>query len=311
MSACSQDRNLVVAESGAMKEVLETIDNLAAGSEPVLIEGEPGVGRELIARVLHQSGEPRGPLNAVKGGTTQSLDVEGQPLLIKDVAELSSSAQRSLSRSLAKVPRRILATTDPGLEAAVEADVFYRPLFRKLSQAVIRIPPLRERVQDIAPLAAQLVRQYARDIGRRRLSISTRAFDRLISYPWPGNVAELKGMARRLVVRAKGATVSASDVDAVLPIVASKVPLEEISFEEMVRTKLVEFMRRVDGYPLKSFHEEVMGRVEKPLLGVVMEHTGGNQVKAAEILGLNRNTLRRKLVEHGLSRRPVRKAGGK
>lgn len=309
-------RDLLVAESKAMQAVLEDVDRLAERSEPVLIEGEPGAGRELIARILHKGGPNADQeLVSVKaGGAPTSLfscpienDDEGVALtrrgtlLIKDICELSRGAQRKLSRALKSGDRRLLATTDPGLQAAVEAEVFHPPLFRFLSRHIIRIPALRERVLDIAPLTAQLVRQYARDIGRRRLTVSTRAFDRLIAYPWPGNVAELKQVARRLVVRAQGASISATDVDAVLPVVAARVPLEDISFEEMVRTKLVEFMRRVDGYPLQSFHEEVMGRVEKPLLSVVMEHTGGNQVHAAQILGLNRNTLRRKLGEHGLS----------
>ena len=116
----------------------------------------------------------------------------------------------------------------------------------------------------------------------------------------PGNVAELKGVMRRLVVRVKGATVQAGDVDAILPQLAERVPLEQMSLEEMVRCKLTAFLRRFDGYPIAGVHEDVLARVEKPLLDLVMEHTGGNQVKAAEILGLNRNTLRRKLSEHGL-----------
>jgi Fis family transcriptional regulator len=79
------------------------------------------------------------------------------------------------------------------------------------------------------------------------------------------------------------------------------VPLEQMSLEEMVRCKLAAFLRRLDGYPVAGVHEDVLARVERPLLDLVMEHTGGNQVKAAEILGLNRNTLRRKLTEHGLT----------
>jgi Fis family transcriptional regulator len=102
------------------------------------------------------------------------------------------------------------------------------------------------------------------------------------------------------VVRAKGGLIEASDVDAVLPTLARRVPMEEVSFEDLVRFKLSELLRMVDGYPVHALHEEVMGLVERPLLRLVLEHTGKNQVKAAEILGLSRNTLRRRLQDFGL-----------
>jgi two-component system nitrogen regulation response regulator GlnG len=132
------------------------------------------------------------------------------------------------------------------------------------------------------------------------MTLSSRAYERLVSYPWPGNVAELKGIARRLVYRAKRSRIEAGDVDAVLPAVAERVPLEQMSLEEMVRSKLAAFLRRVDGYPLSGLYDDVIARVEKPMLELVMKATGGNQLKAAELLGVNRNTLRRKLTEHGL-----------
>ncbi len=180
---------------------------------------------------------------------------------------------------------RVLATCAPGLDRAVAAEVFNRVLFERLSTCVISVPPLRERVPDIVPLATQLIRQYAREIGRNKMTISTRAYDRLVAYPWPGNVAELKGIVRRLVVNVRRSHVEAGDVDAALPLLAERVPLEQMSLEEMVRCKLAAFLRRLDGYPVAGVHEDVLARVERPLLDLVMEHTGGNQVKAAEILG--------------------------
>jgi two-component system nitrogen regulation response regulator GlnG len=227
---------------------------------------------------------------------------DGGTLLVRDVCELRKNSQRKLSKALGEGnwDIRVFATSDPGLAAAVEAGMFYGPLLGKLTRNTIVVPPLRERVEDIVPLMEQLVRTLGRDMSRKRITLSSLANDTLLGYPWPGNVAEMKQVARRLVVRAKGGRIEASDVDAVLPTLARRVPMEEVSFEDLVRFKLSELLRRVHGYPVNSLHEELMGMVERPLLRLVLEHTGSNQVKAAEILGLSRNTLRRRLQDFGL-----------
>jgi two-component system, NtrC family, nitrogen regulation response regulator GlnG len=327
-------RELLVIESEAMRAVVAAIEEAATHENPVLVLGEPGSGRELVARLIHlASRRRRRELVTVRPGAAPKAifvdEIEGSSnsafrlahggsLLVKDVCDLSRAGQRKLARMLrgpaapATAPSesssagplydvRVLATCDPGLDRAAAAEVFNRVLFERLAACVIQVPPLRERVPDIVPLATHLLRQYAREIGRGKMTISTRAYDRLVAYPWPGNVAELKGIVRRLVVNVRGSQIMAGDVDAALPLLAERVPLEQMSLEEMVRCKLAAFLRRLDGYPVAGVHEDVLARVERPLLDLVMEHTGGNQVKAAEILGLNRNTLRRKLSEHGLA----------
>jgi two-component system nitrogen regulation response regulator GlnG len=164
----------------------------------------------------------------------------------------------------------------------------------------IDVPALRERVADIPTLFDRWVRHYGDEVGRDKMNVSTRAHARLVKYPWPGNVAELKAIARRLVVRATGAKIEAGDVDGVLPKVAERVPLEEMAFEDMVKAKLAGFLRRMDGYPVHDLYDKVVQRVERPLIELVLQYTGGNQLRAAEILGLNRNTLRKKLAELAL-----------
>jgi two-component system nitrogen regulation response regulator GlnG len=337
MGRPANPRDLLVAESEVMRQVVAAIETAASVDEPVLVVGEPGTGRELVARLIHLASRRRSKaFTTVRAGCAPRAiftdDIEGSSnlafhqadggtLLVKDVCELGRAAQRKLSRVL-RGPKsgaregdgpesvyydfRVVATSDPGLDLAVRAEVFNRVLYERLAGCTIQVPPLRDRTEDIALLAERLVRHYAREIGRARIKLSTRAFDRLVSYPWPGNVAELKGLARRLVVVVKGNVIQAGDVDAVLPSLAERVPLEQMSLEEMVRCKLAAFLRRLEGYPVAGVHEDVLARVERPLLDLVMEHTGGNQVKAAEILGLNRNTLRRKLNEHGLvGRKPA------
>jgi len=315
--------SLLVAESESMRAVVCAVEEFATSGEPVLVLGEAGTGRELIARILHfasprRTGEfvnvhggsaPANMLRDAPGATSQTTlaQAAGGSLLIKDLCELPRVEQRRLERVLRDRSGRdeaddvlVVGSCDTDLSYAVEAGVFARDLYERFTRRSIVVPPLRDRVADIPPLTAVLIREYGREVGKNKMTVSTRAYDRLVKYPWPGNVAELKGVARRLVYRATKRRIEAGDVDAVLPSVAERVPLEQMSFEEMVKSKLGAFLRRVDGYPLSGLYEDVMSRVEKPMLDLVMKATGGNQLKAAEILGVNRNTLRRKLSDHGM-----------
>lgn len=329
--AAKRAKSLLIAESSAMQKVAHAIEELAESGQPVLVVGERGVGREMVARILHHAGGKRtGEFVVVRGGSApRTLFVTskvpgsgatlraaaGGSLLVKDVCQLPRATQRRLLKVLAPSTRRkpgddvrIIGSSDLDLEVAVEAGMFARELYDRLAAHRIEVPPLRERVADIPLLAAHLIREYGRDVGRNRMTLSTRGYQRLIEYPWPGNVAELKGIARRMVYRAKKNRIEAGDVDVVLPKVAERVPLEEMSFEEMVSSKLAAFLRRVDGYPVTNLYDDVVSRVERPLLDLVMKATGGNQLRAAEILGLNRNTLRRKLSQHGMLSRMRTKA---
>ena len=308
-----------------MRRVLEQVEAAAESEEPVLIEGEPGSGRELIARAIHLSGcrqqesfiTIKGAVTSAKAfsdissGSSSALHrARGGTLLLKDLCALPRKSQQSLSQRLRRrqgtgdsADVRFVATTDPDLEAAVKAGVFQEELFRAFDRQIV-IPPLRERVADIAPLAAQLIRQYGKTMGLGRMRISTRATDRMVNYQWPGNVAELKAVCRRLVATAQDGKIDVESVDSILPSVLVRTPLEEMSLEEMVRAKLGEFLRRMDDYPIVGLYDEVLLRVERPLFELVLARTGQNQVKAAEILGMSRNTLRRKLAETGTRPQP-------
>jgi len=330
--------SLVVAESEIMKGVVRKIDELAASNLPVLIVGEPGTGRELVARVLHTSSKrKKGPFVTVNGAalpktlfaervecTSPSIlrEAKNGTVLIKNMTELARSVQRKLVRILRdscgpakdeKPSVRFICSADNDLDFAVQAQVFNSDLYSLLKENMIVVPPLRERLEDIPILIQNHIRIYAKQYGRsfsrvrngesikQKMTISKRAEQRLFSYPWPGNVAELKGVARRLVLRAKKSRIDASEVDELLPSLAEKIPFEEMGFEEVVRAKIASVLRRMDGYPVSNLHEDVLARVEKPLLELVMAHTGSNQLQTAEILGLNRNTLRRKLSDYKMT----------
>jgi two-component system nitrogen regulation response regulator GlnG len=325
--------DFLVAESRAMRAVAAAVDRLAEADTPVVICGEHGTGRELVARVLHQRGPRRaGRFLAVRptfeGGDVPQVAGEdacdrarralraavGGTLLVKDVSDLSAASQKTLRKAIrrpepARAERdgsgevhdvRVVATADPDLERAVDASIVSRELYDAFRPGLIEVPPLRERAEDLPILFERWVGHYAAEVGRGRITIATRAHARLAAYPWPGNVGELKAIARRVVVRVPRAKIEAGDLDEVLPVVATRVPLEDLAFEDMVKAKLAGLLARIDGYPVHDLHDKVLKRVERPLFELVLAHTGGNQLKAAEILGLNRSTLRKKLAELGM-----------
>jgi len=332
--------DFLVAESAAMRDVVAAVDAYADGVAPVLICGEHGTGRELVARVLHTRG-PRGSGRFVavrptfedvpcadgpkkeeaERASAPGADCErargalrsalGGTLLVKDMSDLSAPSQRTLARAIVARAKRaaeafdvhVVATADLDLEKAVDASIVSRDLYELFRPCRIVVPPLRDRTDDLPVLFERWIKHYAAEIGRTKPTVSSRAIARLAEYPWPGNVGELKSIARRLVVRVTRSRIEAGDVDEVLPVVAARVPLEDLAFEEMVKSKLAGLLARIDGYPAHDLYEKVIARVERPLFDLVLAHTGGNQLKAAEILGLNRNTLRKKLADLGVATR--------
>jgi two-component system nitrogen regulation response regulator GlnG len=328
--------DFLVADSKAMRAVARQIEEYADGDAPVLICGEHGTGRELVARVLHQRGpRGRGRFVAVRptfeGSDVPSVSGDdacerahralraaaGGTLLVKDMSDLSAPSQRTLKRAIRerKQPEsldvHVVATADVDVDHAVEAQIVSREFYDLFAARRIEVPPLRERCEDLPALFERWVKHYSSEIGRPKPTVSSRAHERLAAYPWPGNVAELKSIARRLVVRVARGRIEAGDVDEVLPVVATRVPLEDLAFEEMVKAKLAGLLARIDGYPVHDLYDKVLARVERPLFDLVLAHTGGNQVKAAEILGLNRNTLRKKLADLGMEHNQKKKRLGR
>lgn len=320
-------KDFLVAESAAMRAVVTAVSEYADGVAPVLITGEHGTGRELVARVLHQRG-PRGAgrfvavrpsfedaptagdITDVCARARRALtSAAGGTLLVKDLSDLSAGSQKTLRRALGEpLDLQVVATGDVDVDKAVDAEILAPDFYALFAPRRIDVPPLRDRLEDLPVLFERWVKHYAAEIGRAKPSVSTRAIARLAEYPWPGNVAELKGIARRLLVRVR-AKIEAGDVDEILPAVAVRVPLEDLAFEEMVKAKLAGLLARIDGYPVHDLYEKVLARVERPLFDLVLAHTGGNQLKAASILGLNRNTLRKKLADLGVTQKLRAKRG--
>ena len=255
-------KDFLVAESASMRAVVRAVEEFADGNDPVLICGEHGTGRELVARVLHNKG-PRGsgrfiavrptfedaPSQAVAPtddacerarGALRSA--AGGTLLVKDVSDLSAPSQKTLKRAIRDRAKReadhfdvhVVATADLDLERAVDASIVQRELYDMFKPRRIEVPPLRDRIEDLPALFERWIKHYSAEVGRTKPTVSSRAHERLSTYPWPGNVAELKSIARRLLIRVSRSRIEAGDVDEVLPTGATRVPLEDLAFEEMV-----------------------------------------------------------------------------
>jgi two-component system nitrogen regulation response regulator GlnG len=314
-------RDQLLGTSQVMLELRDRVKEAAAIDQPLLIEGERGTGRERVARLLHEIG-PRKHHGFVRVDPDEDDEpprvddqlarANGGTLLVKEIAHVGRGPQRRLLRVIKKgsgtrgggtgefCDVRVIAATGVDLSRAVADELFDPELYERLGALRIALPPLRRRPEDVPLLLDHFGRTEAREVGLDRLTFAQRATDKLVGYSWPGNVAELRDVVRRLCLRKRRGPVELSDVESVLPPLEERVPLEQLSFEEMVRAKIRALLQRMEGYPIEDLYDEVISRVERPLIELVLERTAGNQLKAAEILGLNRNTLRKKIVERNV-----------
>ncbi len=335
-------RERLVGRSDAVLEVFKTIGRVAARDVPVLITGESGTGKELVARAIHAA-SPRGvgPFVAVnaaaiprelleselfgheKGaftGATESRpgrfrEASGGTLLLDEIGDMPPELQAKLLRVLQsgevtsvggrrteRVDVRILAATHRDLDAEVSAGRFREDLLYRLRVVPIQIPPLRERPEDIDVLAEHFVARYAKELGTGRRYLSEPALERLRAHPWPGNVRELENAVRRALVIAQHEVLSPDDFAFLggSPSTGARGPTEG-SLEELVSQETAHALAAgAEG----DLYRHVLERVERPLLEAALARTGGNQLKAAALLGINRNTLRKKITELGIELPP-------
>jgi two-component system nitrogen regulation response regulator GlnG len=329
----------LIGRSPAMQEIYRVLARLTQTDLTVMIAGESGTGKELVARVLHDYGKRRqGPFVALnmaaiprelieselfgheKGAFTGAQartqgrfeQAEGGTLFLDEIGDMPLEAQTRLLRVLQegeyttvggrtpiKTNVRIIAATHRDLKAQIQQGFFREDLFYRLNVVPLRIPPLRERSEDIGDLVRHFLRQAARE-GLGQKSIETAAIDRLKAHPWPGNVRELENFVRRLVALYPQELLTRPIVEQELAE-ASPPRAAEKSTEPKDLSEVVE--RYLAGYfatfgkelPPPGLYDRVIREVEQPLLSAALAATRGNQIRAAELLGLNRNTLRSRI----------------
>jgi two-component system nitrogen regulation response regulator GlnG len=334
-----QERDEIVGTSPGMQVVFKLVGQVADSGATVLIQGESGTGKELIAQAIHKN-SPRGngPFVTVncaaipkdlleselfgheKGAFTGAVATrrgkfelaDGGTIFLDEIGEMDPALQtkilrvfeeRRFERLGGEVPItadvRILAATNRDLQALVARGTFREDLFYRLNVVSITLPPLRERQEDIPLLVDHFLRLYA---GEDRKEVSPEALNCLLRYHWPGNVRELENVIKRACLLARTRLILPEHFPDAVQAAAGISRVEGLvgapeGFGRAVRAELKRLGEERDG----NLYDHILSLAEGPLLRAVLDRVGGNQLKAAELLGINRNTLRKRMRQLGIS----------
>ncbi len=323
----------LIGRSAAMIEVYKEIGRVARTEMTVLLTGESGTGKELVARAIHaNSTRSRGPFITVnmaaipkdlieselygheKGSFTGAVErrpgkfelAAGGTLFLDEIGELPLDLQAKLLRVLQEreidrvggtrpmpVDVRIVAATNADLGRSVEDGRFRRDLYYRLAVVPIGLPPLREREGDVVLLARHFVAKYGEQLKGRHLALAKDAEPLLLGHGWPGNVRELQNVVQRALLKLAGNRVGAKDLAGLLPASMG---------QERGLGGLVESILDA-AEPEGGRYQAALAAVEAPLIAAALARTNGNQLRAAELLGMNRNTLRERMRALGMKPR--------
>jgi DNA-binding NtrC family response regulator len=321
--------NAIVGRCRAMKEVYKAIGRVASQSLTVLLLGESGTGKEVVAQAIyHHSARSTAPFQAIncaaipdalleseifgheKGAFTDAHrqrigkleQADGGTLFLDEVGDMSPMTQAKLLRVLQdqsfervggntpiKVDVRIIAATNHDLKQLVAEGIFRADLYFRLSVVTIRLPPLREREDDLRVLAEYFLRRYSNEFGKDIRSIAAETMDVLNQYQWPGNVRELESVMKQSLLTARGNILLP---DFLPPLGDGNEVLANTNQGEFLSERFV--AERLEA-GTDNLYSEAIAVAERQLIRQVLAHTEGNQLKAATFLGISRVTLRSKL----------------
>ncbi|MEM1302677.1 MAG: sigma 54-interacting transcriptional regulator, partial [Pseudomonadota bacterium] len=297
----------------AMQALYRLVARVMNAELPVLISGESGTGKSLIARAIHDFSDRRTlPFVVVSGQDLVGMDgpsallskARGGSLLFDEVGDLPDEAQGRIVRmldALADGAPRVMATSQIDLMQKMEAGEFRQDLYYRLGGVTLNVPSLRERVDDIPILADHFLQRAVRD-GAAQRRLSADAIDMVRNYSWPGNVRQLENAIRRLVVTAAEEEISRSEVEAILGNQPALDPVVGVPEGEKLSTSVAKHLRRYfdlhgSVLPPPGLYQRILREIELPLIEIALDATGGNQAKCADLLGINRNTLRKKITD--------------
>jgi len=340
LSEFKEDSDQIIGKSKVMQEVYKLIGQVAESDVTVLIRGESGTGKELVARAIYQHSRRKDrPFLAINCAAIPETLLESElfgyekgaftgankrrvgkfeqcdkgTLLLDEIGDMSLSTQAKILRVLQegeferiggnetiKVDVRLLTSTNRKLEELIKEGKFREDLYYRLKIMSIALPPLREHKDDIKELIEYFFHLYGRQLDIKVSHIDPSVFEKLVSYHWPGNVRELANTINRSLILCKGELMTAEDI-------VFDVEDEAISFanEEGLENSLAKLLDPLFTDILrfwgKGLHSNLLDKIEKFLVQKALAETNGNQVQAAKLLGISRNTLRTRIDKYNLS----------
>ena len=327
----------ILGQAQSMQEVFRAIGRLSQSSATVMITGESGSGKELVARALHRHspraakpfvaintaampkdlleselfGHERGAFTGAQAMRRGRFEqAEGGTLFLDEIGDMPAELQTRLLRVLSdgtfyrvgghqpiRANVRVIAATHQDLDARVKQGLFREDLFHRLNVIRLRLPSLRERREDIPLLARYFLAKSARDLGVEAKRISDAAMAYLAGQSFPGNVRQLENICHWLTVMAPTQVIEVGDLPAEL---RDEVPAAESDWLAALAHEVERMLARGE----MSIMENLATRFEKTLISRALAHTGGRRIEAANLLGIGRNTITRKISELGLEERP-------
>ena len=329
---CSVGRS-IIGNSPPMQEIYKILGRIAGSDITALITGESGTGKELVARAIHinsqRLGKPFIALNCAaiphelletelfgheRGAFTGAIErrtgkfeqADGGTLFLDEIGDMPLELQAKLLRVLQekeitrtggnktlKVDVRIIAATNQNIIQLVKENRFREDLYYRLNVVPIKLPPLRKRRDDLPELMDFFLQKAKQEFGIDSMECSSEVLELFTTYRWPGNVRELENAIKRAVLLSPNQVLIPIDFPDLLE--GEKSPQKSESLEGLVAQKLENSLARMNLKEMNNLYEMVLHQVERPLINIVLQKTRGNQIKTADILGINRNTLRKKI----------------
>ena len=323
----------IIGDSQPMQEIYKILGRVAASDVTILITGESGTGKELVARAIHinsqRLGKPFIALNCAaiphelleselfgheRGAFTGATErksgkfeqADGGTLFLDEIGDMPLELQVKLLRVLQekeitrtggsqtlKVDVRIVAATNQDITQLVEEKKFREDLYYRLNVVPIKLPPLRERVDDIPALVNFFLKKSQQDLGIDPIECSTETLELFKAHHWPGNVRELENTIMRAALLSPNQVLTPADFPDLLG--DKKGNHTDESLEALVAQKLENSLSQMNLQEMNNLYDMVLHQVERPLINIVLQKTRGNQIRTADILGINRNTLRKKI----------------
>ncbi|WOI56803.1 response regulator [Palleronia sp. LCG004] len=304
----------LVGRTAGMQSLYRLVARVMNTDLPVLVTGESGTGKSLIARAIHDFSDRRSQpfvvagaadLASPEGQATIASRARGGTILFEEVGDLEDDAQARIVRMLDTLGEedspRIMATSQSDLGQRIELGRFRADLFYRLGGVQIQVPALRDRVEDIPLLTEHFLARAERE-GLSARTLSDDAMSLVRRYSWPGNVRQLENTIRRLVLTGADETITREEAEMVLGSQPAMEPLRNGGQGDRLQASVAQHLRRYFDLhggmlPPPGLYQRILREVETPLIEIALDATGGNQAKCADLLGINRNTLRKKITD--------------